>query len=179
MSRETKKAFSIYWHKARKNKLFRCRSATNVSLIITLKYCLSKFGSHGCGLFGFAIFCICLIPTKSIMVCLWPPDRKFDTVSGELITFHTRHIACHFFFTLFSRIGHFHDDVILLLRPESFRALLSCANKGICYSNLAGITTFEYGRINEKDSGRSSKMTPSWSANRLDWADFYLGLQLK
>ena len=25
-------------------------------------------------------------------------------------------------------IGHLHDDVILLLRPESFRGLLSCAN---------------------------------------------------
>ena len=25
-------------------------------------------------------------------------------------------------------IGHLHDDVILLLRPESFRTLLSCAN---------------------------------------------------
>ena len=29
---------------------------------------------------------------------------------------------------LFSQIGHLHDDVILLLRPESFRVLLSCAN---------------------------------------------------
>ena len=29
------------------------------------------------------------------------------------------------------------------------------------FVNLAGITTFEYERINEKDSGRSSKMTPS------------------
>ena len=25
-------------------------------------------------------------------------------------------------------IGHLHDDIILLLRPESFRGLLSCAN---------------------------------------------------
>ena len=29
---------------------------------------------------------------------------------------------------LFSQIGHLHDDVILLLRPESVRVLLSCAN---------------------------------------------------
>ena len=28
----------------------------------------------------------------------------------------------------FRTIGHLHDDVILLLRPESFRVLLSCAN---------------------------------------------------
>ena len=61
---------------------------------------------------------------------------------------------CHF---EHFEIGHLHDDVILLLRPESFRGLLSCAN----YSNLAGITKFECERKNEKDSGRSSKMAPS------------------
>ena len=33
-------------------------------------------------------------------------------------------------------------------------------NKGFCYLNLAGITKFKYHRKNEKDSGRSSKMTP-------------------
>ena len=53
-------------------------------------------------------------------------------------------------------IGHLHDDIILLLRPESFRVLLSCANL-----NLTGITKFKYERKNEQDSGRSSKMTPS------------------
>ena len=53
------------------------------------------------------------------------------------------------------------DDVILLLRSESFRVLLSCANEGFCYLNLAGITKFEYERKNKKDSGRSSKITPS------------------
>ena len=58
-------------------------------------------------------------------------------------------------------IGHLHDDVILLLRPESFRGLLSCANLGFRHWNLAGITKFEYERKNEKDSGRSSKMTSS------------------
>ena len=44
---------------------------------------------------------------------------------------------------------------------ESFRALLSFANEGFCYSNLAGTTKFEYERRHEKDSGCSSKMTPS------------------
>ena len=34
-------------------------------------------------------------------------------------------------------------------------------NKGFCFLNLAGITKFKYDRKNEKDSGRSSKMTPS------------------
>ena len=63
------------------------------------------------------------------------------------------------------KIGHFHDDVILLLRPESFRVLLSCANCGFCYLNLNGITKFKYERKNKKDSGRTSKMTQSckWS----------------
>ena len=28
----------------------------------------------------------------------------------------------------FATIDHLHDDVVLLLRPESFRVLLSCAN---------------------------------------------------
>ena len=54
-----------------------------------------------------------------------------------------------------------YDGIILLLRPESFRVLFSCANEGFCYSNLTGITKFKYERKNEKDSGRSSKMTPS------------------
>ena len=54
-----------------------------------------------------------------------------------------------------------HDDVILLLRPESFRVLLSCANRDFCCLTLTGITKFKYERKNEKDSGRSSKMTPS------------------
>ena len=62
-----------------------------------------------------------------------------------------------------SRIGHLHDDVILL-RPESFRVLLSRANWGFCYLDLAGITKFKYERKNEKmDSGRDSKMTSSWN----------------
>ena len=63
-------------------------------------------------------------------------------------------------------IGHFHDDVILLLRPESFRVLLFCKWRlhslctdapydGFCYLNLAGIGKFKYERKNEKDSGRS------------------------
>ena len=58
-------------------------------------------------------------------------------------------------------LGNLHDDVILLQRPESFRVLLSCANYGFCHLNLAGIRKFEYERKNEKDSGRSSKTTPS------------------
>ena len=58
-------------------------------------------------------------------------------------------------------IGHLHDDIILPLRPESFRILLSCANQGFCYSNLTGITKFKYERKNGEDYGRGSKMTPS------------------
>ena len=53
-------------------------------------------------------------------------------------------------------IGHLHDDVILLPRPESFRTLLSCTNWGFCYRNLPGITKLKYERKNEKDSGRNS-----------------------
>ena len=32
------------------------------------------------------------------------------------------------FYYLSIAIGHLHDGVILLLQPESFRVLLSCAN---------------------------------------------------
>ena len=58
-------------------------------------------------------------------------------------------------------MGLLHDDVILLLRPESFRVLVSCANKGFCYLTLAGINNFKCERKNEKNSGRSSEMTSS------------------
>ena len=40
-------------------------------------------------------------------------------------------------------IGHLHDYVILLLRPESFRVLLSCTNKGFCCLNFTGSTKFK------------------------------------
>ena len=53
-----------------------------------------------------------------------------------------------------------HDDIILLLRPKSFRGFLSCVNQTFCYLNLAEAAKFEYERKNEEDSGRSSKMTP-------------------
>ena len=46
---------------------------------------------------------------------------------------------------------HLHEDVILLLWPQSFRVLLSCAIWDFCYSNLAGITKFKYERKNEED----------------------------
>lgn len=49
-------------------------------------------------------------------------------------------------------IGHLNDGVILLLRPESLRVLLSSANQCFCYSNLE--------MKNEKHSGRASEMTP-------------------
>ena len=58
--------------------------------------------------------------------------------------------------------GHLHKDTILLLRPESFRVLLSCANEGFCYSNPPGLQNLNMkGKTKfQKDSGRSSNMTP-------------------
>ena len=58
-------------------------------------------------------------------------------------------------------IGHLHDDIILLLRPESFRVLLSCAIKGFCYLNLTETTKLKYERKSEMNSGLSSKNTSS------------------
>ena len=55
-------------------------------------------------------------------------------------------------------------DVILTPRPEFIKVLLSCANYGFSYLNLAWITKFKYERKkeNEMDQGRSSKMRPSY-----------------
>ena len=64
-------------------------------------------------------------------------------------------------------IGHLHEDVILLLRPESFRGLLSCANLGFCHWNLCWITKFEYERENEKDSWSPWVVTWRHRANGL------------
>ena len=53
------------------------------------------------------------------------------------------------------RRGDLHDDVLwLILLQESFRVLLSYANYGHCYLNLAGIVKFKYERKNKMDSGR-------------------------
>ena len=52
-------------------------------------------------------------------------------------------------------IGHLHDEVIILLRAETFRVLLFSANQGFCYLNLTGISKLKYERKNEKESGRT------------------------
>ena len=62
-------------------------------------------------------------------------------------------------------IGHLHNDVILLLGPESFKVL-----------NLAGITKYKYERKNEKNSGRSSKMTSSCRWPIINHLCFVFGL---
>ena len=65
-------------------------------------------------------------------------------------------------------IGHLRHDVIFTTTTGALRVLLSCVNKGFCYLNLTEITKFKYERKNEKDSGRSSTMTPSgkWPIRR-------------
>ena len=62
---------------------------------------------------------------------------------------------------LYKTIGHLHDGVILLLWQGSCRVLLSCDNYGFCYLNFNGATKFKYEKKTEKNSGRSSKATPS------------------
>ena len=47
-------------------------------------------------------------------------------------------------------IGYLHNRVTLLLGPESFRVLLSCANWGFCYLNLTGASKFKYEKKNER-----------------------------
>ena len=34
------------------------------------------------------------------------------------------------------KMGHLHDDVSVLLRAESYKGLLSCANQGFCYASV-------------------------------------------
>ena len=58
------------------------------------------------------------------------------------------------------RIGHLHDGVILLTMTLILQGLLSCANQGFCYLNLTGIMD-KYEKKAQKNSGRSSKVTPS------------------
>ena len=86
----------------------------------------------------------------------WKYERKQIGISGARVV---------------QRKLHWQYDVILVLRPESFKVLLSCANQGFCYLNLSGITRFNYERNNEKDFGRSSEMTPSckWSVEVSFW----------
>ena len=48
-----------------------------------------------------------------------------------------------------------------ILRPESFRVLPSCANRGFCFLILTGINKFKYERKKQRDSGHSNKMTPA------------------
>ena len=57
-------------------------------------------------------------------------------------------------------MGHLHNDIIYYYdqNPSGFCFLVQITAFVI---NLAGITKFNYEKKNEKDSGRSSKMTPS------------------
>ena len=61
-------------------------------------------------------------------------------------------------FSLVIFVYSMHDDLILLLRPESSRVLLSCANGKFCHLNLPGISKLRYERKNEKRCGRSSRI---------------------
>ena len=56
-----------------------------------------------------------------------------------------------------NNVASVQNNVVAML----FRVLLSCANQGFCYLNLIWITKFKYERKNEKNSCRSSKMTPA------------------
>ena len=61
-------------------------------------------------------------------------------------------------FSLVIFVYSMHDDLILLLRPESSRVLVSCANEKLCHLNLPGISKLRYERKNEKRCGRSSRI---------------------
>ena len=61
-------------------------------------------------------------------------------------------------FSLVIFVYSMHDDLILLLRPESSRVLLSCANGNFGHLNLPGISKLRYERKNEKRCGRSSRI---------------------
>lgn len=63
---------------------------------------------------------------------------KLHRKLGTVITKQSHNAIRHNTFPV--PIGHWHDYVILLLRPQSFRVLLSCANKGFCHLMLPGIT---------------------------------------
>ena len=52
--------------------------------------------------------------------------KKLRRKLGTVLTKQSHNAIGHNTFQV--PIGHLHDDVILLLRPESFRVLFSCAN---------------------------------------------------
>ena len=57
-------------------------------------------------------------------------------------------------------IDHLHVDIILLSTTKILQGIAFLCKLDLLYLNLAEATKFEYERKNEKDSGRSSKMTP-------------------
>ena len=58
-------------------------------------------------------------------------------------------------------IDHLHVDIILLSTTKILQGIaFLCKLDLLLLINLAGATKFEYERKNEKDSGRSSTMTP-------------------
>ena len=59
-------------------------------------------------------------------------------------------------------IGHLHDEIIYYhdQNPSGFSFLVQITAFN-CHVNRAGITKFKCDNKNQKDSGRSSKMTPS------------------
>ena len=86
--------------------------------------------------------------------------KKLRRKLGTVLTKQSHNAIGHNTFQV--PIGHLHDDVILLLRPESFRVLFSCANQGFCHLMLPGITRYKCETKKIKYSGRSSKMTASY-----------------
>ena len=79
---------------------------------------------------------------------------KKDNISPRIVTWKKKKKNRE------KRIGHLHDDVILLLRPEFFRVLLSCANWDFCFLSSLRLPNLKW-KEKQKDAGRGSKMMPS------------------
>ena len=75
-------------------------------------------------------------------------------------------------------IGHLHDGIILLLRPESFSFFLSYLNLVIPVRVKQQKSRFAQESKTLKDSGRSSKMTSSCKCPILHAVQFLSKIQL-
>ena len=55
-------------------------------------------------------------------------------------------------------IDHLHDDIILLLRPESFIVFAFLCKLGLLLFNVSGLPNLNMREKNQKDSGCSSNL---------------------
>ena len=138
-----------------------CNLINHSTFLQIILHCTCQFG-HAIGQTSLETNLHVLMKRKKVWQVFWQvkiSDTYFTHIQ-ELKTIMTKNYTLYIIYTLsidVIEIGYLHDGALLLLLPESFRVLLSCANQNFCYLNLTGTTKFNYERKNEMNSGQSSK----------------------